>query len=120
MSDKILQKKRQEKVIQKAKIQKEIPKTEQEESKDGEESLEYDEEVSDQDEENENEAIDYGIFSDNEEKRTGKRRKHKLPSRKLWNQQVRFNQMPNLLLQEDIAIEKLVEKYGTKRWTFIA
>ena len=53
--------------------------------KDGEESLEYDEEVSDQDEENENEAIDYGIFSDNEEKRTGKRRKHKLPSRKLWN-----------------------------------
>ncbi|TNV88260.1 hypothetical protein FGO68_gene12895 [Halteria grandinella] len=39
---------------------------------------------------------------------SGKKRKSKASSRKLWNQ------------NEDEAIVRLVDEYGTKRWTFIA
>jgi len=47
------------------------------------------------------------MLSDDNQKKT-KKRKNKTSSRKLWQQ------------SEDEAIEKLVTKYGTKRWTYIA
>ena len=70
--------------------------------------------------------LEFDIFSDNDDKMNMKKRKSKNSSRKLWTQSVSIRysslstQLLNNLIQEDEAIEKLVDKYGTKRWTFIA
>ena len=33
---------------------------------------------------------------------------------------IKLINLDSLILQEDEAIDKLVDKYGTKRWTYIA